>query len=83
MYLTTFIPRATLNIETLGVFLKTMFTKITNYFKNSRLELKKVVWPTKKQTINHTLLVIGFSLAMAIFLGLVDYGLNKVVDWAI
>ena len=57
-----------------------MSNKIIQYFKDSKSELKKVVWPTKKQAINHTALVIGFSLALAIFLGLIDFGLNKLLE---
>jgi len=48
-------------------------SKITNYFKDSVAELKKVTWPTKKETYNYTLLVIGISIGVAIFLGLLDY----------
>ncbi|MBU1036553.1 preprotein translocase subunit SecE [Patescibacteria group bacterium] len=55
-------------------------TKITQYLKGSRAELKKVVWPTRKQAVNHTLMVIGISLAVAIFLGAVDYLLNGVLE---
>ena len=47
--------------------------KLTNYLKESVLEMKKVTWPTKKETYNYTLLVIGISLAVAIFLGVLDY----------
>ncbi|MDZ4229842.1 MAG: preprotein translocase subunit SecE, partial [Candidatus Veblenbacteria bacterium] len=39
-------------------------------------ELKKVVWPTKREILQHTLVVVGLSLALAIFLGAVDYLLN-------
>lgn len=39
--------------------------------------MKKVTWPTKKETYNYSLLVIAVSLAMAIFLGSVDWLLNK------
>lgn len=35
--------------------------------------MKKVTWPTKKETRNYTLLVIGVSLATAVFLGALDY----------
>lgn len=48
-------------------------SKITNYVRESVAELKKVTWPTKKETYNYTLLVIGISLGVAIFLGLLDY----------
>ena len=38
--------------------------------------MKKVTWPTKKETYNYTLLVIGISLAIAAFLGVLDYIFN-------
>ena len=47
--------------------------KITNYIKGSVEEMKKVTWPTKKETQNYTYLVIGISLAVAAFLGALDY----------
>ena len=54
--------------------------KVVNYIVESKAELKKVIWPTKKQTVNHTLMVIGVSLAVAAFLGAVDYGLNQLLE---
>ena len=48
-------------------------SKISNYVRESVAELKKVTWPTKKETYNYTLLVIGISLGVALFLGLLDY----------
>jgi len=47
--------------------------KLLNYIKASIEEMKKVVWPTKKETYDYTLLVIGISLATAAFLGSLDY----------
>ena len=46
---------------------------IIQFFKEAKAELMKVNWPTKQQTINYTLLVIGISIAVAIFLGGLDY----------
>ena len=46
--------------------------KLTTYLKDSMEEMKKVTWPTKKETYNYTLLIIGISLVMALFLGLLD-----------
>ncbi len=50
-----------------------MANKLVNYVKSSIEEMKKVTWPTKKETYNYTLLVIGISLSVAIFLGALDY----------
>ena len=47
--------------------------KLTNYLRESYQELRKVVWPTKQETINHTLLVIGISLGVAALLGALDF----------
>ena len=57
--------------------------KLFNYFRNSVAELKKVNWPTKKQTIDHTLLVVGISLGMALFLGIVDFVLTRILQLVI
>jgi len=54
--------------------------QIKNYFKEVKAEMTKVKWPTKNQTINYTLVVIGASAVVAVFLGVLDYifglGLN-------
>ncbi|MFA6417124.1 MAG: preprotein translocase subunit SecE [Patescibacteria group bacterium] len=50
--------------------------KLTNYIKESVSEMKKVTWPTKKETYNYTILVIGISLAVAVFLGALDFVFN-------
>jgi len=47
--------------------------KITQYIQESIVEMKKVTWPTKKETYRYTLLVIGISLGIALFLGILDY----------
>ena len=50
--------------------------KITDYFKGSISEMKKVVWPTKKQTYTYSGIVIAMSLGVAFFFGLLDYLFN-------
>jgi preprotein translocase subunit SecE len=49
------------------------FTKIINFLKESRGELKKVKWPTIRETLQYTLIVIIISLVVAIYLGGLDY----------
>ncbi|MFA6410391.1 MAG: preprotein translocase subunit SecE [Candidatus Buchananbacteria bacterium] len=56
-----------------------IFDRLVNYIKSSHAELKKVVWPTKKEVTQHTILVIGISLGMAAFLGIVDYLLSLIL----
>lgn len=56
-----------------------MFTAIKDYFVGSFHEMKKVTWPTKSQTINYSLVVIGLSVGMALFLGLLDYAFESAV----
>ncbi len=51
-----------------------------SYFRESREELKKVVWPTWLETRNNTLLVIGVSLFVAAFLGVLDLGLKYLLN---
>jgi len=50
-----------------------IFSKAANFLKEVKLEMKKVTWPTKKETLKHTMLVIGISLGVAAFLGILDF----------
>lgn len=57
-----------------------MFTKIKNFFIGSYAEFKKVIWPSRKQVVNHTLIVtISIFVAMAIITA-VDYGFFSVIQ---
>jgi preprotein translocase subunit SecE len=47
--------------------------RLTTYIKESHAELRKVIWPTRRELVRHSLLVIGVSLGLAAFLGAVDY----------
>ena len=48
-------------------------TKITQFLKEVRIELAKVTWPTKGQVVQYTVIVIAISLAVAVFLGVLDF----------
>ncbi len=50
------------------------------FLKDVWNELKKVIWPTRAQTIKMTLYVIFISVFVAIILGAVDYGLSALVQ---
>ena len=57
--------------------------KLIDYIKETRGELRHVSWATRRQAIIFTLLVVGISLAVALFLGLFDalftYGLKAII----
>ena len=44
-----------------------------SYFQETQAELRHVAWPTQLQTIVYTVLVIGISLFIALYLGLFDF----------
>lgn len=50
-----------------------------SYLKNVRAELGHVVWPSRKQTVNHTLLIIILSVFTALLIALLDYIFTGVV----
>ncbi|MEK7584889.1 MAG: preprotein translocase subunit SecE [Patescibacteria group bacterium] len=53
--------------------------RLIEYFRESIAELKKVVWPSRKQTKDHTIMVIAVSIGIALFLGLIDLILERFV----
>ncbi len=44
------------------------------FFQDTVSELKKVVWPTRKQATNLTMIVIAVSAAVGLILGGIDFG---------
>jgi preprotein translocase subunit SecE len=54
-----------------------VLNKIIGYFKESWVELSKVVWPTRKQLIEMTVAVIILALVIGLILGAFDYGLQQ------
>ncbi|MEJ2107339.1 MAG: preprotein translocase subunit SecE [Acidiferrobacteraceae bacterium] len=47
--------------------------------KGARTELRKVVWPSRKETFQATLAVIAIVILIALFLWLVDWGLSQIL----
>ncbi|MBZ9569466.1 preprotein translocase subunit SecE [Patescibacteria group bacterium] len=54
--------------------------KIIAFLKEVRLEIKKVNWPSRKELFKNTLIVIGVSLALAIFLGGLDFLFTTILN---
>ncbi len=60
-------------------------SKISEYLNETKAELRHVVWPSKKETIMYTIIVIVLSVVVAYFLGLFDFvfmlGLEKIIPF--
>lgn len=60
-------------------FFKRIASRITRFFKDTKSEIKKVVWPNKKTVINNTGVVIVVLAAFSICIGLIDFVFNALV----
>lgn len=60
-------------------FFKRFASKISRFFKDLKGEMKKIVWPGKKQIINNTGVVIAVVVAASIAVGSFDYLLNLLI----
>ncbi|MEK7635908.1 MAG: preprotein translocase subunit SecE [Patescibacteria group bacterium] len=57
-----------------------MTNRFISYIQESRQELKKVNWPSRQETIRLTVVVIGLSIGLAIFLGAIDFILRYALE---
>jgi preprotein translocase subunit SecE len=59
-----------------------LFGRIGGFFREVVSELRKVIWPTRKELLTYTTIVIVFVVVMTTIVGLLDLGLGKVILWA-
>ena len=59
--------------------IKLLMQKIMLFLNDAKGELKRVTWPSRKQTMASTLVVIIVVFVMAIFFGIIDFGLAKLI----
>ncbi len=57
-----------------------IFTKIQTFLKEVFIEMRKVNWPTRQETIRYTLVVIGVSVGTAILLGGFDFLFTRLLN---
>jgi preprotein translocase subunit SecE len=56
-----------------------VFTKSAQFLREVKVELKKVTWPSRKQTIGSTAVVIALVMLISLFLGVVDFGISGLI----
>lgn len=60
-----------------------MFGKIKNFFREVKIELKKVVFPSRDEVIGSTKIVVVLVLIVAVFLGMIDMLLSKIIGMVV
>ncbi len=61
-------------------FFKLLPGRVATPFKNMWHELRKVTWPTRKDLVSYTVIVLMFILFMGVVIGLIDLGATTLVD---
>ncbi len=56
---------------------------IQRWFRETRGELRKVVWPTREEALRLTYVVLAISLVLGLVLGLADFGLTFLYQWLV
>lgn len=52
-------------------------SKMLQFFRECRAELRKVVWPTREEVVSSVQVVIGLTVVVSIILGLLDFGFTE------
>jgi preprotein translocase subunit SecE len=60
-----------------------MLNKTKDFFREVKVEIKKVVFPSKDELVGSTWVVIITVVIISVFLGVVDLGLSKLVGMAL
>lgn len=63
----------------LMITLKETYIKALHFLRDVRSELRKVTFPSRKETIASTLVVLGAVGIISVYLGIVDFGLSVVL----
>jgi len=63
------------------VDIRGLIDKALQFFREVKVELYKITWPAKKETVASTYVVVIIVLIVAVVLGIVDVGLSKVVNF--
>jgi len=59
-----------------------IFARLINFIREVVAELRKVIWPTRKELTTYTLVVVVFVIIMLAIVGGLDFGFAKLVLWS-
>ncbi len=55
--------------------------KISIFLKKVVSEMRKVSWPKRKELTRYTIVVLSTVLFMAVYFGVLDLGISRILDW--
>ncbi|MFS0576102.1 preprotein translocase subunit SecE [Sporosarcina sp. 179-K 3D1 HS] len=55
--------------------------KLTGFFKDVVSEMRKVSWPKRRDLTRYTIVVIFTVIIMAVYFGLIDLGISRIMEW--
>ncbi|MFA4930765.1 MAG: preprotein translocase subunit SecE [Patescibacteria group bacterium] len=53
---------------------------IADFFVSVKEEIKKISWPSRSMTLNTTFIVLTATIVVAVYIGLIDYGLSYLIQ---
>ncbi len=56
-------------------------SQFREFFEESKVEIKKVTWPTRKETITTCVAVVVLTIIVSVYLGIVDFAFSRVVGF--
>lgn len=56
------------------------FAKIKQFISEVKIELTKVSWPTRKEVMGSTIVILVLTVFLAVYIGLIDLGLSKILS---
>ncbi len=56
-------------------------SQLRDFFEESKVELKKVTWPSRKETVTTSIAVVVLTIVVSLYLGIVDFALSRVVEF--
>jgi len=72
-----------MNGEDMAVDVKGIVDKVRQFLREVRIELKKITWPGRKETIASTVVVIVIVLISGVYLGVVDMILSRLIRFIV
>jgi len=58
-----------------------VFKRMEKYLRETRSEVKKVIWPNRQQILNNTLVTVICIVVVSVFIGILDLGFTKGLQW--